>query len=59
MKQLRADNSANREMMTIKLTQKLLENNRKGAKPNLDEEAQKISLKMSINVDKRGKRGGE
>lgn len=42
--------------MTIKLTQKLLENKRKGAKQNLEEEAMKISHKMSITIDKKGKK---
>lgn len=39
MKQLRADNCENRENMTIKLTQKLLENERRGRKQTIAEVA--------------------
>ena len=44
MRKLRANNTENRENMTIKLTQKLLENKRRGRKIDIDESAKKISL---------------
>ena len=43
MKQLRSDNSDNRENMTVKLTQKLLENKKRGRKTSIAEAARKIS----------------
>ena len=43
MQRLRSDNSDNRETMTIKLTQKLLENQRFGRKSNLEDQAMQIS----------------
>ena len=47
MQRLRSDNSDNRETMTIKLTQKLLENQRFGRKSNLQDHAMQISQKMA------------
>ena len=50
MRCLRSDNSENREQMTIKLTQKLLENQRRGKNQNVADVARKISHKMARTV---------
>lgn len=55
MRQLRADNSENREVMTIKLTTKLLENQRKGGKTqSIADLASRISQKMAQTTGEPG-----
>lgn len=50
MKQLRADNSENRENMTIKLTEKMLDTKRTGKRLNIADIALKISQKMAAST---------
>lgn len=47
MRKLRSSNLESREHLTVKLTQKLLENRRKGKKDNIAELARKVSMKMA------------
>ena len=54
MKQLRSDESKSRENLTLKLTQKLLENQRRGRKTSVDEMAKKLSEQnLSSNTRKK------
>ena len=55
MKKLRSSNSQNREMMSVKLTQKLLESKRNGRKQSIVDLARRVSSKMSISNNGQAK----
>jgi len=54
MSHLRADRSENREVMTAKMTQKMIESQKKGKKQKLADLAANISAKMALQTGDPG-----